>query len=103
MGGMEAGRTGSWLPRSRPPTHQRAEDRSPEASEVDGEVRKWVRDMPVLRRGHTRGILLRSGIGLLEAGIVKPMGESSKAEEAGSSIATASQDTRPLWEERNVY
>ena len=47
--------------------------------------------------------MLRFGIGLLEAGIVKPMGESSKAKEAGLRFATAYQDTQSLWEERNVY
>jgi hypothetical protein len=36
------------------------------------------------------GTIVKSCQGLLEAGIVKPDGESSRAKEAGSSFATAS-------------
>ena len=42
-------------------------------------------------------------IGLLEGGIVKPIGEIRKAKEAGLRFATASQNAQSSWEERNVY
>ncbi len=50
------------------------------------------------------GTILKSSQGLLEAGIVKPIGESSRAKEAARSLPQPPIiDIRSTWEERNVY
>jgi len=43
-----------------------------------------------LAAGHARRIFLQSVVGLQEVHIVKPIGKSSRAKEAGSRFATTS-------------